>query len=62
MGSLFSKPKTPKLPPIPPVTPLPDPGDEQLKARKRRGAAVTGRNRSGRQSTMLSDRAGDTLG
>ena len=65
MGSLFKSPKAPPPPPPPPpppdvaqpVTPLPDPGDVQLAARKRRAAGAT---RTGRQSTILSD--SQTLG
>lgn len=66
MTGLFGgKPKAPAPPPaipeLPPVTPLVDPEDVQLKARKRRASAMQ-RNRSGRQSTILSDRGGDRLG
>ncbi len=68
MASIFSKPKAPPpivIPPaitepLPPPAPLPDPEDVTLRARKRRAAAARGGQRSGRQSTILSD--AETLG
>lgn len=56
----MSKPKTPPPPPIPPVTPMPDPGDVQIKAQKRREAAAKA-SKSGRQATLLSQ-SQDSLG
>jgi hypothetical protein len=59
MGSLFSSPPKPKPPPPPPPpTEMPDPGDAQKKARKRRSAAIQGRDRSGADSTLLSEGLG----
>lgn len=67
MGSLFGgTPKAKVAPPAPapeppPPTPLPDAGDLILKARKRRAAAGQVQ-KSGMQSTILSDSGSEMLG
>lgn len=56
MGGLFGgAPKAPEPPPPPPPpAPMPDIDDEQV-ARARRRKLTAQQNRSGRQSTILSD-------
>lgn len=64
MGGLFGSKSPPPLPPPPPPppppAPIPDAGDVQGKAQKRRAASAT--TRSGRQSTILSDGGNERLG
>lgn len=67
MGALFAKTPKANVPPPapapepPPPTPLPDMGDLTMKARKRRAAAGQVQ-RSGLQSTILSDGGSELLG
>ena len=55
MGGIFSSPKPKPPPPPPPPPPMPDPGDERLKATKRRNYATAASSRGGRESTLLSE-------
>lgn len=65
LGSAFGiveEPEAATPAPTPaPVTPMPEPDDAAVKKARRR-SLVAQRQRSGRQSTILSDDTSDTLG
>ena len=56
MGGILSKPKVPAPPKITPPAPMPVPDDKGIANQKKKQAAIL-QQKTGRQSTVLSDRS-----